>query len=71
MTDRLSGQIDTGPAWVVDAETLAATLAHEQTHALQYQAGYYNPNSEEAAEMERQAYAAEHPALARLRGEKP
>lgn len=64
------GQIDIGPASFLDEETLAATLAHEQTHVLQYKAGY-NPNSGESAEMERLAYAAEHPALARLRGEKP
>lgn len=59
-----------GPASFADEETLAATLAHEQTHILQYAAGY-EPGSGDLKAMEAQAYAAEQPALARLRGEHP
>ena len=59
-----------GPASFADEETLAATIAHEQTHILQYAAGY-EPGSGDLKAMEDQAYAAEQPALARLRGEHP
>lgn len=68
--DRL-GQMDLAPAAFLNEETLAATLAHEQTHILQYMAGY-NPETGAVKDaMEAEARAAEQPALARLRGENP
>lgn len=64
------GEMHLGPASFADEESLAATLAHEQTHILQYAAGR-EPNSGDLKTMEAEAYAAEQPALERLRGEHP
>jgi hypothetical protein len=63
----LPGEIHLGPASFIDQETLAATLAHEQAHILQYAAGYV-PGSGGLEAMEAAARAAEGPALARLWG---
>jgi len=64
----LPGEIHVGPASFIDEETLAATLAHEQAHVLQYAAGYM-PGSGDLAAMEAAASQAEGPAIARLLGE--
>lgn len=64
------GEIHLGPASFIDEKTLAATLAHEQEHVLQYASGYV-PGSGDLAAMEAAAYAAERPAVARLLGEEP
>jgi hypothetical protein len=65
----LPGEIHLGPASFIDEETLAATLAHEQTHVFQYAAGYV-PGSGDLEAMEAAARAAEAPALARILGVK-
>ena len=59
-------QILLGPASFADRETLAATLAHEKTHADQFRAGRpVDDNSR--AELEREAYASEAAAVERVR----
>ncbi|TCO43705.1 DNA/RNA non-specific endonuclease [Kribbella antiqua] len=58
-------QIRLGPASFVDRATLAATLAHEQTHVEQYRAERVGVAS--VNELESEAYASEAPALERLR----
>ncbi len=59
-------QIRLGPASFADRETLAATLAHEKTHADQFRAG--RPVDENSrAELEREAYASEAAAVERVR----
>jgi hypothetical protein len=66
----LPGEIHLGPASFTDEVTLAATLAHEQEHVLQYAAGYV-PGSGDLEAMEAAARAAEGPAVARLLGVEP
>lgn len=61
-----SVQIRLGPASFADRETLAATLAHEKTHADQFRAGV-PVEDENIPELENEAYASESPALERLR----
>jgi hypothetical protein len=51
----------------IDEETLAATLAHEAEHVLQYAAGYV-PGSGDREAMEAAARAAEAPAVAFILG---
>jgi flagellar motor protein MotB len=61
----LPGEIHLGPASFINEETLAATLAHEQEHVLQYAAGYV-PNSGDSEAMEAAAREAEASVVARL-----
>lgn len=63
----LPGEIHLGPASFMDEQTLAATLAHEQEHILQYASGYV-PGSGDLEAMEAAARAAEAPAVATLLG---
>jgi hypothetical protein len=63
----LPGEIHLGPASFIDEETLAATLAHEAEHVLQYAAGYV-PGSGDLEAMEAAARAAEGPAVALILG---
>jgi len=63
----LPGEIHLGPASFIDEETLAATLAHEAVHVLQYAAGYV-PESGGREAMEAAARAAEGPAVAFILG---
>ncbi|GIF16761.1 eCIS core domain-containing protein [Actinoplanes teichomyceticus] len=58
-------QIRLGPASFADAETLAATIAHEHTHVLQQQAGDHLTRP--LRELEDEAYDSEIPALDRYR----
>lgn len=62
-------QIRLGPASFADAETLAATIAHEHTHVVQQRSGehLYRPLNE----LEDQAYDSEIPALERYRTSPP
>jgi hypothetical protein len=63
----LPGEIHLGPASFIDEETLAATLAHEAEHVLQFAAGYV-PGSGDLEAMEAAARAAEGPAVAFILG---
>ena len=63
----LPGEIHLGPAAFIDEETLAATLAHEAEHVLQYADGYV-PGSGDLDAMEAAARAAEGPAVALILG---
>ncbi|WP_350279194.1 hypothetical protein [Kribbella sp. HUAS MG21] len=58
-------QVRLGPASFADRETLAATLAHEKTHADQFRAG--RVATDNVPELEREARASEAPAVERLR----
>ena len=66
----LPGEIHLGPASFLDEQTLAATLAHEQEHLLQYEAGYV-PGSGDLEAMEAAARAAEGPAVDKMFGALP
>jgi hypothetical protein len=60
------GAIRLGPASFTSEEQLAATLAHEHAHVLQFAAGIVN--SADIPLLEEAARTAEGPAVARLLG---
>jgi len=63
----LPGEMHLGPASFLNDETLAATLAHEQEHLLQYAAGWISETGTRLL-TEEQAQAAETCFLERLLG---
>jgi hypothetical protein len=60
-------EVRLGPASFADEETLGVTLAHEAVHVRQLQEGA-TVSTQSLRGLEEEAYAAEGPALEKLRG---